>query len=160
MIFRFRARFEAFERFARNAAEALDASRAGPVQDGLLAASDVYMQAMRDRFAREGDGDWAPLADSTVREREEKGYGDHPTLHRTGSLESSLQRGDGYHVIDVTAAGVSEGTAHPNARFHQDGTDRMPARPILVQPSPDTVDAVRTELAVGVSVALKNAAAG
>lgn len=131
----------------------------GPMQDGLLAASDAYHEAMRQRFASasDGDGTWEPLAPRTIEEHHRYGDGPPPhTLHLTGALEASLQRGEENHLIETTPTSVVEGTSDPHARFQHSGTDRIPVRTILVPPDGDTISKMKTPIVEGARAALKS----
>lgn len=66
---------------------------------------------------------WAPLEESTRREKERKGYSPLP-LTRTGEL-----RGSFYPVFDKNTAGVRSDS--PIAKYHQDGTKHMKRRALL-----------------------------
>ena len=76
---------------------------------------------------------WAPLAASTVAERVRLGYGgEHPILWRTGMLGESLaMAGAPGNISEVGDWEARFGTDIPYGRFHQLGTRRMPARPIV-----------------------------
>lgn len=79
-----------------------------------------------------GKGGWAPLAASTLREKARLGYGAMPILWRTGTLGNSLAvKGAEGNVNIVTPGGVTLGTDVAYAHFHQDGTERMPARKVV-----------------------------
>lgn len=91
-----------------------------------------------DNFATEGGGfggwsSWAPLAASTVADRERHGYGgEHPILVRTGELMASTTvRGAPGNVFEVGPNSLTVGTNDPKAVFHQFGTRKMPARVIV-----------------------------
>ena len=56
-----------------------------------------------------------------------------PLLVRTGALQRSLTvRGAAGHVERLEAQSLAIGTSLPYALFHQMGTRRLPARPIIV----------------------------
>lgn len=125
----------------------------------MLAASDAHGESLRQRYAAAsaGDGTWAPLAESTVKARERKGETPLDILRITGSIESSLERDNPNHVLETTDNSVIEGTAHRLARFHQDGTSRIPARPIIVAPTEETIDAMKNALANGLRETIEQA---
>ena len=77
--------------------------------------------------------EWAPLAESTAKERVRLGYGgDHPILWRTGLLGESLATaGAAGNLTEIGDWEARFGTDIPYGRFHQLGTSRMPARPIV-----------------------------
>lgn len=71
---------------------------------------------------------WAPLADSTMREKERLGYTgrfstDDP-LYRTGEMQQSIE-----HQTGELEAVI--GTNSPIAPYHEFGTDKMPPRPFI-----------------------------
>jgi len=76
---------------------------------------------------------WAPLKPGTVKDRERLGYfGPAPILFRTGELFSSLvDPENAAHIEDITATTLTIGTNYFTAPFHQLGTARMVARPIV-----------------------------
>lgn len=87
-------------------------------------------QRVADQFD-EGQGNWAPLAESTVAHKAREGL-DPRILHATESMRRSFTEDD--HPDHIEVIGSDElhwGSADPKAGFHQGGTDRMPARRIL-----------------------------
>lgn len=66
---------------------------------------------------------WAPLKESTRREKERKGYSTLP-LTRTGELRQSF-----YPVADNNQGGVRSDSDY--GRYHQTGTKHMPQRLML-----------------------------
>jgi phage gpG-like protein len=82
------------------------------------------------KFADEGPG-WQPLADSTITRKESGGYV-MDILVRTLALQESLtSTGAPGSVNYMTPTSVFMGTDIPYAHFHQYGTSRMPARPVV-----------------------------
>lgn len=91
---------------------------------------DVFREQFRTEGASTGSV-WAPLSESYRRWKVRR-YPGRGVLVRTGRLYSSLTRAGGTDAIrKVTARRMEFGTAVPYARFHQTGTRRMPARPIV-----------------------------
>lgn len=80
-----------------------------------------------------GGGGWAPLAPSTQRDRARHGYNPTwPILQRDDTLFDSLViKGSLGNINEVRADGASFGTRIPYARFHQDGTRKMPRRQVV-----------------------------
>lgn len=101
------------------------------IGEGRLAFQATATGRMRAGFG--GRGGWAQLAESTVRERERLGYGGaHPILFREGNLATALaERGAEGNIFELSPTGISAGTDLYYAGFHQDGTRKMPARPIV-----------------------------
>ncbi len=100
-----------------------------PCYQALYAA---FRKIEQKRFDSEGPG-WAELKPSTVADRERQGYGgDHPILNRDGTLRRSLTtKGAKGAVITPMPDGVFFGTRSPIAQYHQDGTSKMEARPLV-----------------------------
>lgn len=80
-----------------------------------------------------GFSKWPALRPSTVADRLRHGYsGAHPILQRTGELHwSATLKGASDNVFQVGTNSLVVGSANPYAGFHQTGTRRMPARPIV-----------------------------
>ncbi len=78
-------------------------------------------------------GAWRKLKPSTVADRERQGYfGPAPILYRDGTLMESLTAlGATDNVYVPLATMLTIGTANSYAAFHQRGTSRMVARPIV-----------------------------
>lgn len=110
------------------------------VGDMLPAYEEVYVafqEIEKKRFQAEGPG-WSPLADSTRAERSALGIGrGSPILDRSGApgggnLKGSLTTpGHKNAVFRPEVDGVFMGTSDPVAQYHQNGSDRMPARPVV-----------------------------
>jgi hypothetical protein len=116
-------------------------ARMGDLMPAYLEIYSAFRKMEQRRFDQQGPG-WAPLAESTVAQRESLGLGgDHPILNRTGvsdhgrqggTLRRSLTtRGSRYAVFEVMPDGIFMGTSDPVAKFHQEGTENMPARPVV-----------------------------
>lgn len=139
-------------------ADRLDSfSGGGAIDDGLLQASNIYHEAMRQRFrsASNRDGTWEALAERTVKEHRKIGDDPPHTLHFTGDLEKSLSRGQPDHVLELNGNTIVEGTSDPKARFHQDGGGNLPRREILVPPEPVTLEAMKAPLVLAARAAIK-----
>lgn len=99
----------------------------------LAAIADDLREMFARQFATEGAAGgtpWAPLAASTLRKRRGGGI-----LVETGALRGSLvDEGAPGHVEESDGLQLLFGTDLPYAVFHQTGTRRMPARPILAIP--------------------------
>jgi hypothetical protein len=157
----FRANPAKWAAFNNKAQSLFNPMTPGPYRDGLLAASDAEHAELRQRFesASAQDGTWQVLKPATIREKLAAGY-DDSILYRTSALEKSLQRGEENHVLEVTPNGVIEGTEDPKARYHQDGApeNNLPARPIVVEPTDEALDAMRIAMVEGVALTMKEAA--
>lgn len=76
---------------------------------------------------------WAPLAESTQRDRERKGYGAaHQILVRTGELKADATK---HRQHDHQSAQVGFESGHEKARFHMsdEARSKIPLRDALVQ---------------------------
>ena len=105
----------------------------------LQAIADDFRQMIAQQFSSEGRAEgtpWAPRKSSGVRAmlRSPSGAGQAPPLLvRTGALLASLTEPNSPdHVEETNAESLTLGTRVPYAMFHQLGTRRMPARPIIV----------------------------
>lgn len=135
-----------------------DIGRDGVFQDACLEASDFYFESERERFDRYSlrGGDWAEHAPSTQKRR-----GVNATiLVDKGNLQDSMSRSGVNHILEVETDKVTEGTQDPKARFHQDGTDKMPARPILADPDQSTLETMQMIVIDGLKKAATEAARG
>ena len=89
-------------------------------------------------FKRQGSGAgaWAALSPATVRERLRLAYGPRPILIRRGSLYRSFTHdNDPNHAMELTLRSggwaLAVGSTDARAPWHEFGTRRMPARPVL-----------------------------
>ena len=81
----------------------------------------VIDPAIERQFETEGDGRWQPRKDDLP----------HPLLQKTGKLRRSYT-GDGEgHIEERRRDGLLFGSDVEYADFIEDGTSRMPARPVL-----------------------------
>ncbi|HLZ20725.1 MAG TPA: phage virion morphogenesis protein [Ktedonobacterales bacterium] len=102
------------------------------IGEDLLADFRQNFDYEGDLLDKQDDG-WAALADATVLDRTRRGFGgEHPILVRAGDLQASVTaRGAPGNVFDVRADSLSVGSEDARAGYHQWGTSRMPARPIV-----------------------------
>lgn len=148
------------------------------VQDGL----NVYMGFIRRRFSAASGSPgnpWPDLAPSTKYERLRRGVGGFkrtkgitrqdrlraaasvqlPILYDSGSLYSSFVPGELGYAEFWWPGGVSFGSAIPYAAYHQYGTRRMPARPIIVPPTDDVLESIKRSITAGIQSAFTAAIA-
>jgi phage gpG-like protein len=101
-------------------------------QPALAAIADDFREMIAQQFASEGRAEgtpWPPLAPATLRRRR----GLTPILYQTGALLRSLSEpGATGHVEEIEDYSLTLGSRLPYAVFHQTGTRRLPARPIIV----------------------------
>lgn len=76
-----------------------------------------------------GGGPWAPLAESTIKDKQRQGYGMMPIMWRTGALADSLAEKDAPgNVFVTTPESVTVGTSVYYAQFHQHGSKKQKLR--------------------------------
>lgn len=139
-----------------------------PIGDGFAAAGDIYMEGTRDRFQllsqSGGSGTWPPLSPKYAA-RKLKAIGHNAILVYTGELFWSLTPGEPNNIRFPLPDGIVVGTDDPKAAFHQYGTEKMPARPILVDPSdasmaPSTLPDMTAAIGEGFQALIDQCAAG
>ena len=69
------------------------AKRSSDFSEAMTEIAGIMLDAVEQNFEKEGRPEkWTPLADATVKDRREKGFGhEHPILQRTGDLAASVQ---------------------------------------------------------------------
>jgi len=75
-------------------------------------------------FRSQGPG-WAPLKPSTVRARVAQGFPGGPILQKTNALRASYTSGLSWRA---TGSSITFFSNKSYAKYHQEGTARMPAR--------------------------------
>ena len=124
----------------------------GPIRQAFGTWGELYREFIRARYDRlsRGGGSWPPLAPSTVAR---KGHGlilrDTDTLYEATQPFFVGKPGQlNQHVPFGIAVGIRPGGAHPTAGMdinelaliHQNGVGSVPARPIIVAPTPVVVN--------------------
>lgn len=98
--------------------------------------ADQFGKTMTAQFRKQGGHtgpQWAPLAPGYAKWKQMHFPG-KPILQLTGLLRSSLVKRP-FGVDEVWDKGMVVGTAVEYATYHQNGTDKMPARPIIGKPT-------------------------
>lgn len=95
----------------------------------------VLQDKIRDIFLQEGPG-WEELAPSTLQTRM---YPEKPILEQTGALMESVIDNP---IIVATRRQLLYGTTNPYARYHEDGTSKMPARPFIRPARQEIIDEI------------------
>ena len=114
-----------------------------PTKQQLQPVQEAIRAGFAENFDTESAGGqpWAQLALSTVIERVLLGYpGEHPILQRSGNYRSTfVDGGNAEHISDIDyqagLTSVFEGSANVMVEWHEDGNDKLPARPVLVMSS-------------------------
>lgn len=97
----------------------------GPLED---AVDGVLRPSVEEAFELEGPG-WAPLAKSTIQDRERRGFSAGPILTRSGNLRKVATRKGIWHIDGQAGTAYAEGL--PGAEYgihHVYGNDQMPPR--------------------------------
>lgn len=106
-------------------------SAATRVRPELVATTETFVK-LTATYSRSLIGHyqpgWAPLADSTLREKAAAGYAIPNPLLRTGEMRDSIV---GEADASGTGAEGAVGASDPKAIWHELGTSRMPPRPFL-----------------------------
>ena len=93
---------------------------------------EAWIVEVQEQFATEGAyyGDaWAPLNEKYA-ERKRRQWGLMPILIASGAMLKSFLGGHN-HVKVIEADHAAFGSTDEKARYHQEGTEHMPARPIV-----------------------------
>ena len=108
-------------------------------ESALGEIADDFREMVARQFASEGRAQgtpWAARKSARVGAdgvRPLRGARRSPLLVRTGALRDSLTRnGAAGHIEEMDQQTLSVGSRLPYAIFHQFGTRRMPARPLIV----------------------------
>lgn len=94
-----------------------------------------FGKSMQEQFAKRGGhtgSQWAPLSPVYARWKQRNHPG-KPLMVLSGDLKDSLTKRP-FGVDEVWDKGMVVGTAISYATYHQNGTDRMPARPLIGKP--------------------------
>jgi phage gpG-like protein len=91
---------------------------------GLEAAAQIVQHEAK-RVIGTYDYGWPELAESTKKDRANKGFPENEPLLRTGELRDSIE----YTIVSDTEAQV--GSNNDKAVWHELGTSRVPPRPFL-----------------------------
>lgn len=94
--------------------------------------NEYLSDRIEEQFNTEGgfSGGWAPLNPEYAAWKARR-YPGAPILVATGKLKRSYRKGGRGHVFQSTRDKMRWGSSVPYGVFHQQGTQNMPARPIL-----------------------------
>lgn len=102
---------------------------------GFYSVQGELQRQEAEQFASEGaygSGGWPPLSEDYRLWKERKRPG-VPILQFDGDLYRSLTQDSAPGAIrEITPLSLTFGTSIPYAKYHQEGTPRMPARPPLI----------------------------
>ncbi len=107
-------------------------NRGQDLSPGMEAIKDDFEFIVNRQFETNGgyrSGGWAPL-DPEYRVAKAKQFPGRGLLERQGHLRGSFFGGPG-SVSNVGSHSLTLGSDDPVARYHQEGTSKMPARPIV-----------------------------
>ena len=107
------------------------ARKSSDTEEAMTAIAGIMLDAVEENFEKEGRPEkWTPLAEETVEERREKGFGpEHPILQRTGTLAASVQ----------AHSSSNEATVSTNLRYaaiHQFGGKAGRNKKVTIPPRP------------------------
>jgi hypothetical protein len=109
---------------------------------GALERLKPLWEAIGDEFRTEESrlfdaAPWTPLS-GTHAEQKRKEFGDKPILRATDVLYKSMTEENAPGNVNRISDDSAEfGSSDFKARIHQSGTNRLPARPVLVEFDPD-----------------------
>lgn len=93
--------------------------------------ADDAREQIAEQFATEGDrgsGGWAPLQESTIAAKAAAGLDPHILEATKTLMESLTEKGNEWHIEEITDDSLHLGSRDWVGVFHQQGTSRMPAR--------------------------------
>lgn len=106
---------------------------ASAMTEALAEATLIIREGIRKNFESEGAyfGErWEELSDKTIANKEAKGTAENQILVDHGDLRHDLTDDYGMFIAAIGTE-VKVGTDDWRAHFHQGGTEKMPARPII-----------------------------
>lgn len=106
------------------------AAHAADIRPAQPAVARRVAEGYARSFDRQGPG-WHPLSRSTVRSRIREGYPPGPILRKTGAYKSAATNPFRLR-IDASRDQFLISVDDPKAGWHQGGTKRMKARPLLM----------------------------
>ena len=125
-------------REARRELERLDERISNYAPFWRSVAIPLIKRQISETFDQEGPG-WSPLSDSTLKSRLYPGL---PILQQTGALRSSLVDNP---IIRISQNQLTFGSNNPYIQYHEQGTVKMPARPILSPSVRSIMESIRRQ---------------
>ncbi|MGD0188894.1 MAG: phage virion morphogenesis protein [Roseiarcus sp.] len=124
------------------------------IQLSVEKAASLVRANARDAIGNADNGyGWAPLAESTIADKERQGYTTPAPLLRTGELRDSIGITMGHHVAWV-------GSNNDKAVWHEFGTNRIPPRPFISKPAIESEELIHKIAVNTVGMALAGHRAG
>ena len=110
------------------------ARRSSDLSEAMTEIAGIMLDAVEENFEKEGRPEtWTPLADVTVEDRREKGFGpEHPILQRTGTLAASVQAESGRNEATVSTNLRYAAIQHLGGEAGRGKSVTIPPRPFLV----------------------------
>lgn len=94
---------------------------------------------------------WAPLKESTLREKKSKGYAIPYPLLRTGAMRDSIS----YTTSETSTQAILDLKANvPYASYHEEGTKRMARRAFMEPAVAEAIEDMRDELTEYIELAV------
>lgn len=108
---------------------ALDKALGNTTVPNRQLSAQMYSWIMNNFNAGGGmqDPPWAPLAESTLKQKAKQGYSSQPLI-RTGNLRQSFAP---FYTSELAGVGAKASMGVDYAQVHQEGTDHIPQRSML-----------------------------
>jgi len=100
-----------------------------PFFQELVASFKDITRKQFESEGRQGSGGWAPLS-ADYAAWKQLHYPGKPILQLTGAMLESMTGGSD-HIEEIAKDSLKVGTRDPKALYHQRGTSKMPARPVI-----------------------------
>ncbi len=101
--------------------------------EAMTEIAGIMLDAVEENFDKEGRPPWTPLADATVEDRREKGFGpEHPILQRLGNLAASVQADSTSDEATVSTNLRYAALQHFGGKAGRGKKVTIPPRPFLV----------------------------
>jgi hypothetical protein len=137
-------------------------TQAGRVQQGYDNAAARYENFVYRRYVRFSNhtSTWKELSPVTIAKRRAEGFRGSRILFVTGKLLKAMRFGSALTMKRLAAGfriGFSQTKYGKLARWQHGGTEKIPARPILVKADDRTLKGMRKDIGDGYRLALKEA---
>ncbi len=97
---------------------------------------DAFYKIQRNivfRSGATGHGKYTDLKAATKRQKIRSNGQVYPILVLSGTLRDSFKEGAKGNITKISKTKAEAGTTIPYATFHQEGTSRMPKRPVILE---------------------------